>query len=162
MRDMRIGEKCAARAHDCFRPAAGGAWIHRHAFTNEAVLADDQANRLAAILEVLRLLSDRRKREDARARANRRIAGQADGRDQPHAVAERRPRSDMAEWPHRDVRPEPRAVLDDRGRMDASAHSRTSIADTSASQTSSPSTLASPRNHHMLRRLAVRVMWNLT
>src|SRR5260370_8323134 len=107
MRDMRIVEKCAARADDCFRPAAGGAWIHRHAFTNEAVLADDQANRLAALLEVLRLLSDRRKGEDARARPNPRIAGLADVRDQPRAVAHPPPPSDTPEQPHPPLPPHP-------------------------------------------------------
>ena len=59
-----------------------------------------------------------------------------------------------------DVDAEPGAVLDDSARVDAQTHSRTSIADTSASQTSAPSTFASPRNHHMLRRLAMRVMQN--
>ena len=71
-------------------------------------------------------------------------------------------RPDMAERPDLDVRAEPRAVLDDGARMDAWRHSRTSIAETSASQTSAPSTFASPRNHHMLRFLAMRVMWNST
>ena len=162
MRHMRIGEKYAARPYDGFRPAALGARIHRHAFANEAVLADDQTGRFAAILEILRLVSDRREREDAGARADRRLARETDMRHQPHAVAQRGLRSDVTERPDRDIRPEPRAIFDDCRGMDASAHSRTSIADTSASQTSAPSTFASPRNHHMLRRLAVRVMKNFT
>ena len=79
-------------------------------------------------------------------------------RDKPDAVAKRRPRPDMAKRPDLDSRPEPSAVFDNGARMDRALHSRTSIADTSASQTSEPSTFASPRNHHMLRRLAMRVM----
>ena len=67
-------------------------------------------------------------------------------------------RPDMAKRPDLDSRPEQSAVFDDGGRMDRTRHSRTSIADTSASQTSTPSTFASPRNHHMLRRLATRVI----
>ena len=54
--------------------------------------------------------------------------------------------------------PSRRAVLDDGARMDRCGHSRTSMAETSASQTSAPSTFASPRNHHMFRFLAIRVM----
>ena len=162
MPDMRVGQKCAARADERFRPAAGGARIHRHAFANEAVFADGQAIWLAAVFEVLRRMPDRGEGENDGARADRRVAGQAHVGDQSRAVAERRLRPDMAERPNLHVRPEPRAVLDDGGRMDRYAHSRTSMADTSASQTSTPSTFASPRYHHMLRRLATRVMWNRT
>ena len=66
-----------------------------------------------------------------------------------------------------DAGAQPRAGLDDRTRMDAGivgarVHLATSIAETSASQTSAPSTIASPRNHHMFRRLAVRVIWKRT
>ena len=89
---------------------------------------------------------------------DRGVAGEAHMRDKPDAVAERGLRPDMAKRPDLDPRPEPGAVFDDGARMDRALHSRTSIADTSASQTSEPSTFASPRNHHMLRRLAIRVM----
>ena len=78
--------------------------------------------------------------------------------DEPDVVAERRLAANMAKRPNLDTRPEPSAIFDDGARMDRARHSRTSIADTSASQTSTPSTFASPRNHHMLRRLATRVM----
>ena len=54
------------------------------------------------------------------------------------------------------------SCVDDRTRMHAHAHLLTSIADTSASQHSTPSTLASPRNHQMLRFLLIRVMWRRT
>ena len=93
-----------------------------------------------------------------RARADHGVARQAHMGDEPNAVAEPGLWSNMAKRPNLDPRPEPRAVFDKGARMDRFFHSRTSIADTSASQTSAPSTFASPRNHHMLRRLAMRVM----
>ena len=160
--DMGVGEKDAARADDRLRTAALGARIHRHALADEAVLADDEADRFAAIFEILRLMSDRSEGEDARSRADGRVAGETDVRHEPHAVAKPHLRADMTERADLDVRAETRSILDDGRRMKASLHSRTSIADTSASQTSAPSTFASPRNHHMLRFLATRVMWNLT
>ena len=56
---------------------------------------------------------------------------------------------------------DPRVRIDDRGRMDRTveAHSVTSMALTSASAASAPSTIASPRNHHMFRRFRSFVMW---
>ena len=73
VRDMRVGEKDAARSDDRSRAAAGGAGIHRHAFADQAVVADRQTHRLAAIFEVLRLMADRGEGKDARARADRRV-----------------------------------------------------------------------------------------
>ena len=162
MTDMRVGEENTTRPHDGLRPSGFGPRIHGHAFANEAFLANDQPHRLAAVLQILRRMSDRGEGEDPRARADHGVAGDTHMRDEAHAVANRRLRPDMAEWPDVNVHAKPSAVLDDGARMDVRRHSRTSIADTSASQTSAPSTLASPRNHHMLRRLAVRVMWNRT
>ena len=63
MRDVGVGQEHRARANDRFRAAARGAGIHRHAFANEAVLADHQADRLAAIFEVLRRMPDRGERD---------------------------------------------------------------------------------------------------
>jgi hypothetical protein len=103
-------------------------------------------------------MADRGERKNDCARADRRIARDCDVGNEPDAVAKLDLRSNVAKRPDLHVRPKTRAVLDDGGRMDRSLHSRTSIADTSASHTSSPSTFASPRNHHMLRRLATRVM----
>ena len=124
---------------------------------DQAILADDETDRFAPVLEVLRLMADRGEREDARARADGRVARDADVRHEPHAVAELRFRPDVAERADLDALAERRAVLDDRARVNRVGHSRTSMADTSASQTSAPSTFASPRNHHMFRFLAIRV-----
>ena len=158
MRDMGVGQEHRARANDCFRAAARGAGVHRHAFANEAVLADCEADRLAAIFEVLRRMPDRGERIDDRAGPDRGVASQAHVGDEPDAVAKLGLRSNMAERPDLDARPEPGAVFHDSARMNRVPHSRTSIADTSASQTSTPSTFASPRNHHMFRFLAMRVI----
>ena len=68
--DMGVGEKDAARADDCLRTAALRAGIHRYALADEAVLADDEADRFAAIFEILRLMSNRSEGEDARSRAD--------------------------------------------------------------------------------------------
>ncbi len=162
MSDMRIGEEHASRADDRLRPSGLGPRIHRHAFADQTILADDQPHGLAAILQILRRMSDRGEREDPRARADRSLAGETDMRDEAHPVAQRDLGPDMAKGPDVDIGAEPSPVFDDGARMDVQRHSRTSIADTSASHTSAPSTLASPRNHHMLRRLAVRVMWSRT
>ena len=70
----------------------------------------------------------------------------------------------MQNGPIFDALAELRAVLDDR-RSDGctvSHHSITSMALTSASQTTLPSTLASPLYHHMLRRLFSLRMWYST
>ena len=160
--DMRVGQKHAARPDARLRAAALGARIHGHVLADQAVLADHEPDRLAAVFQILRLVADGGEGKNARARADRRVAGEADVRDEPDPVAERHLRPDMAERSDLDAGAERRAILDDGARVDRGAHSRTSIAETSASQTRAPSTLASPRNHHMFRFLAIRVMWNLT
>ena len=161
--DMGVGEEHAARADDRLRSAALRARVHRHAFADQAILADDEADRLAAILEVLRLVADRGERE--------------------RCACARRPSVSPARLTCETRRtPSPSVTCGptwQKGPISTSApsrapssttalgwmrdgHSRTSIAETSASQTSAPSTFASPRNHHMLRCLAVRVMWSRT
>ena len=68
----------AARRRRRLAAAARGARVHRHALADQAFLADDQRHRLAAVFEVLRLMADRGEREDARARADVRVAGDDD------------------------------------------------------------------------------------
>src|SRR5271156_4625801 len=59
MRDVGVGQEHRTRPNDRFRAAARGARVHRHPFADEAALADGKADRLAAIFEVLRRMSDR-------------------------------------------------------------------------------------------------------
>src|ERR1700722_16902845 len=98
-------------------------------------------------------MSDRGEGKNDSARANCGVAGQAHMGDKPDLIAELRVGDKSAIGPNLGSRPEPSAGFDDGARMDCVRHSRTSIAETSASQTSTPSTFASPRNHPMLRRL---------
>ena len=158
--DVAVGEQHAAVADDRLAAAALGAGVDRHALADQAIGADPQPRRLALVFEVLRRVADRGEREDAGAGADVGVAGDDDMREQLDAVAERDLRPDMAERPDLDALAETRAGLDDGARMDRT-HAGTSIADTSASQTSTPSTLASPRNHQMLRRLLIFVMCSL-
>ena len=158
MRNVGVGQEYRPRSDDRFRAAARGAGVHRHPFANEAALANHKADRLAAIFEVLRRMSNGGEGINHRARANAGVAGDTHMRDQPYAVIKLRSRSNLTKRPNLDARPEPSPVFDDGARMDCIRHSRTSIADTSASQTSTSSTFASPRNHHMFRFLAMRVM----
>ena len=67
MTDMRVGEENTTRPHDCLSPSGFGPRIHGHAFANEAFLANDQPHRLAAVLQILRRMSDRGEGEDPRA-----------------------------------------------------------------------------------------------
>ena len=75
-------------------------------------------------------------------------------------------RPDMAERADHDAGAEPRAGLDDGARMDELGDVDVICSPASPTlrprSTSTPSTFASPRNHHMLRRLAMRVMWKRT
>src|ERR1700677_980079 len=158
MSDKSVGQENGAWTNDRFRAASRGAGVHRHSFANEAALADCEADRLAPIFEVLGRMSDRGKGINDRAHANSGVASDTHMRDQPYAVTQLRLRSDMTKRADLNTHPEPSAVFDDGARMNCIRHSRTSMAETSASQTSTPSTFASPRNHHMFRFFAMRVM----
>ena len=85
--------------------------------------------------------------------ADRRPARQDDVADEFALPAEDHLRTDMAERADPGPVADLGAGLDDGARMDQGlAHSVTSMAPISASATSVPSTRASPRNHHMVRR----------
>src|SRR5271165_4517183 len=53
VRDMGVGEEHGSRTDDRHRPAAFGARVHRHVLADQTLLADDETDRLASILEVL-------------------------------------------------------------------------------------------------------------
>ena len=167
VRDMGVGEQDATRADDRAPAAAGGAGVHRHAFADQAIFADRQTGALAAIFEVLRLVADRREGK-TRPRAPISVTpATTHMRDQLDAVAEPRLRADMAERADVDARSEPapgstqalgwmKVWPAKRRRQRSFVHQhRRNV----ASQTRTPSTIASPRYHQMLRRWAMRVMW---
>src|SRR5258707_15382934 len=78
VRNMGVGQKNRARAHDRFGAAARGTGIHRYAFSNGAILTDHKADWFAAIFEVLRWMPDRSKGINDRASTDRGVAGQSD------------------------------------------------------------------------------------
>ena len=85
----------------------------------------------------------------------------------PSVAPGRRGKTDRRERRRRDARPIRRKRWDEqsvvrRRAARGDAHSSTSIAEIISFRGPGASTLASPRNHHMFRRLAVRVMWYLT
>jgi hypothetical protein len=93
------------------------------------------------------------------------LAGDHDMRMQGDAVAEDDTLADEAERPDRNVRAESCLRRDDRSRMNGLRHrtySATSIAEMVASAARAPSTIASPRYHHMFRRLLSFVMCRRT
>src|SRR5271165_3830383 len=114
---MGVGEKHAVWADDRFRSTPLRARIHRHALADEAVLADDEADRLSAILQVLRRMPDCGERKDPRTRPHRGVAGETDVRNEAHAVSQRHLRPDMAERSNSNLGAEPRAVFDNGSRM---------------------------------------------
>ena len=148
MRDMRVGEEDATRADDRLAAPRCGPGIHRHPFADQAILADRQPHGFAAIFQILRLLADRGEGKDARARADLGVAGDAHMRNQstpsPSAASARygrTGRSDAA--PSRAPASTTRARMDEA--VDSSLRRHQHRRETSASQTSAPSTLASPR-----------------
>ena len=123
--------------------------------------------------QILRLMADGGEGKDAAARANCRAPRHNGMRDKLDILAQRDLRADMTERPDTHAPGELRAVLDNGEGMDEGGrarrraglgrvHSITSMALISASQTSAPSTFASPLYHQKFRLLAVLVMWNST
>ena len=102
-------------------------------------------------------MADGGEREDARARADLRFARHHDMREELDPLRQCHARADVAERADLDALFQRRAGLDDGALVDEAQESTIS-AETSASQTSAPSTRASPLNHQMLRRWAILVM----
>ena len=99
-------------------------------------------------------MPDGGEREDPRASADRRLSCHRNVADEFATLAELDLGADHAERTDFRARADFRAVFDNGGLVNEGFHqSITSMALTSASQTSTPSTLASPLYHHMLRRL---------
>src|SRR5262249_16019644 len=139
------------------------AGVERDALADIAVGADHKPRRPAAILHRLRRRPQRSERRNDGARADRRMAGDVHVRQEPAAFADGHIPADDAVGTDLGVGGDGGALVDQRGRMDFRHGQRSVIiAPTSASATSWPATLASPRNHHMFRRRATLVMWYST
>ena len=142
-----------------FHPAACRAGVHRDAFANVCIPADDQPRCFAFIMHRLRRTSERGKWLNFRARADLGDALDGNMGDQLRAVSDRDFGTDHAIRADHDIGAEFRAVRDARGGSDlCHVQSTTIMAPTSASQTSSPRTLASPLNHHIVRRFLICFM----
>ena len=130
MGDMGIGEEDAAIADHRARGVARCARIHRHAFADDAILADRKRIGLAAIFQVLRLMADGSERKDPGARAYTGVARDHGMTHQFHAVAQPRMAADDAE--RADLHPfsQNGAVLDDGARMHLYAHQAASSGST--------------------------------
>src|SRR5665647_1039791 len=97
---------------------------------------------------------------DDGARAYAGVAGDVDVCDQPAVVGDRHMRADGAIGTDRHVAPDRRPGLDPRRGIDhTSTHMSEIMAPSSASATIWPSTLATPRYHHMVLRWEIFVMW---
>ena len=109
--------------------AADRSGVHRHLLADDVVAPDLQPRVLAAILHVLRRISDRRIGIELRARADRRVAREADMAHQFDVVAEFHLRTDEAVGADLDPATELGPGLDDRRRMDLDHQLSTIIAE---------------------------------
>src|SRR5262249_55729387 len=161
--DMGARHEEAARA-DLGQPAAIlGADIEGDALADVAVGADHQPGRPAAVTHRLRRRPERGKRCDDGARTDRGVAADVHVRDQAATFADRHMRPDHAIGPDGRVGRDLGRRVDHGRRMNARHDYPSEImAPTSASATSWPATLASPRNHHIRRRCASFFMWYST
>ena len=104
--DVGVGEEGAAIADGRHHATAFGAGIHGHAFADLAVGPDRQRRRLALVFQILRLMADRGKREDPRARPDRRRAGNDGMTDEFDTITQRDAAADTAEGADLDTCPE--------------------------------------------------------
>src|SRR5215213_3490082 len=160
---MGVGQEGTAVTDDRAQTTAFGTGVHGHAFADHAISADLKRRGFALVLEILRDMADVGEGKNPRPWADRRPPGQSHMAHEVTTLAQRDLGTDGAEGTDFHTRADLRAIIDDGGRMNHSFHySSTSMALTSASQTSVPSTFASPLYHHMLRRLFSLRMWNST
>ena len=130
MRDVGIGQEEAAIPDDRRSRAVHGARIHRHAFADDAILADHEGGRLALVAQVLRRVADRREGKDPGPGTHDGVAIDHGVAHELAAVAELDIRPNHAIRADPDIVPYPRLRIDDGGRMDVTreAQSPTSIA----------------------------------
>ena len=119
MGHMGIGQQCAAMANHSPQAATLGARVHRHAFADQAIIADFERRGFAVEFEILRLVTDRGKGKDPRARANRGASMHRDMGDEFHTVAEDDIGTHMAKGTNGDIGADTRARLDHTRGMDA-------------------------------------------
>jgi hypothetical protein len=168
MRHMRLGEQRAAAANSRDSAASCRSEMDRHAFTNEAIRADDQRALIATRFEILRRRPEGHERENACIGADFRLARNDDMRDELHILAKPRIRADMAKRPHHASGGQRGPRFNVGERMDPYAElqatSRGAYTPTMAlicaSQTNAPSTSALPEYQKMFRFCVTLVICN--
>ena len=159
VRHVRAHHEQAAIAHPGDHAAALGPRVHGRVLADDVAGADDQARGLAAILQVLRTVADRREGEylatgpDLRAALHNHVAVQH------HASRQRDIRPDDAVGSDAHVRSQVGRRVDDGGGMDVRHQSSMIMAEKVACAFSSPSAFASPRNFQTLPRWRSLVTW---
>ena len=118
MCDMGGHHEETARTDPRYTASAWGADIHRHAFAELTLRADDKLGGLAAIMHRLRRRAERSEGIDDGALADRGGAGDVDMSDEAHAVFQLDIRADQTIGPDLDAVADTRAVGDARGRID--------------------------------------------
>src|SRR5437588_11803749 len=159
MPDMRTDHHETVVADRGDAAAVLGPGVDGNILADLAARADRQPRRSAAVVYRLRCRAERSERIDRRAWPDRSVAGDVHMRGELAPMADGDVRAYHAIRTDLDIGFDHRAWRYPGGGIDRE-HSQASIsmAPTSASATSSPATLASPRYHHMVLRRVFRVM----
>src|SRR5690606_26437528 len=148
--DMDVGHQQVVVADGGLAAVLHGATVDGHALADHVVIANDQAGRLALVLEVRSVLAHRGELEDLVVPADHGRALEHHVRADHGTLADfhigpdDRPRADL------DIRGQPGRWIDDGASVDQT-HSLRSAQMISAEHTSLPSTLARHSNFQMLR-----------
>ena len=159
MPDVRAGHEQVVVGDARHQLVLGRAAVDRAVLAERVAVADLQARRLAAILQVLRRRTDRGELEDAVLAADRGRALDHDVRPDPGAGADRDAGADDAVRTHLDVRRELRIGRNQSGRVDfltshyplSASHFVPGATIISALVASSPSTSATVENFQIPR-----------
>src|SRR5215468_4820103 len=162
MADMAVVHEKSAVA-DARQPTAfDRSDIHGDAFTNGAAIADLEPRRLALVAQILRRAAKRCERRNRAIGTDGGMPADGDMRGEHAAFADHGIAADHAIGTDGGAVANHGAVLNSRSRIDLHVSQSDSIAPTSASATTCPSTLASPWNHHIALRRPIRRKWYST
>src|SRR5258708_9748956 len=127
MAHVTVVHEVAAGADPRKTAALFGPEIHRHAFANDATLADLKPGRLTAIAQILRWSSEPSKRIDHAAGSDRRVPGHADMADQLAILADHDVRTDHAMGTDRGALADHSAIFNPRGGIDQTHRNASSM-----------------------------------
>ena len=152
VRQMHIAHQEAVAA-DARRDRVRGATIDGRVLAHGGFVADVDPRFLASILQVLRIATQDRADADLHAFSEPHIALECRTGGDVGAVANAALRTDDRPRPDFDVLPEVRRRIDECRCMNTHRHRSRTIAAMSASVTTCPSTVATPRILHMVPRI---------